>query len=344
MSIVQRCSDCIWNNGLVCVAFAAIGFSVAALLVRPIDSNTPVFEIVAVRSAFSLALSFASAKYKDIRPIFGKCENMPFLAFRGLVGAAAMDCFYYSVQRLFLAEAIALLFCNPAITAVLAWVFLGERLSIVGALGCLVSLCGMVLVVRPPFLLSPEEAGEWDFERTKGVIAGAASALLAGLAYMTIRAIGKKEHSLSVAVWFHTSALVHSVLFLLVMLKTAVAPAPYEWGCFVGIACCSFTANLLISRGLQLESAALGSAVNYSQVVYAHIIGAVFFDEPLRFLSMIGAGLIALGVVALALGSTKKNSDDEPSEVVDEEEQTSLLEDKGAESGAEMVNLAQASV
>lgn len=337
---VNTCRQAVWSSGVTCVAIAAFFYSIAAALVRPIDPSTPVFEIVFVRSVFSLIFSLLSAHYGsedfELRSLFGQLRNVPLLAFRGLAGAAAMDCFYYSIQRLLLAEAVALLFLNPVVTAILAWIFLGESLSCLGILGCLVSLSGMVLVVQPPFLFAlGSQVEEWTLERTKGVIAGGTSALLAGFAFMTIRSIGNKERSLTVAVWFHTAALVHSA-FLLVfgVMGKPVIPQGYEWLCFVGIAVCSFSANLLISRGLQLESAALGSAINYSQVVYANMIGIIFFHEPPSILGVAGAIFIALGVVALAI-STQRKKKSEPKDSTrvltdaqqDDEEQVGLLDD-----------------
>lgn len=315
MMLINPCVECwgvLWRNGLLCVAVAAGLFSISASLVRPINPITPVFEIVAVRSGLSLLFSFIIASSKGmVARMFGHVENLPLLIFRGIVGAAAMDCFYISVQRLLLAEAISLLFINPAITAVLAWVFLKERLQWLGVVGCVVSLLGMLFVVRPPFLFSPEQSGEWTRRRMIGIIAGVASAVLAGFAYLTIRAIGDKEHSLSVAVWFHTAALVHSVLLMMFgVMGMPVLPSGFEWWCFIGIACCSFLANLLISRGLQLESAALGSAVNYLQVILASLIGLVFFGEPLTMLTILGTILIALGVVALGFHTYGKRPED----------------------------------
>eukprot|EP00890_Picochlorum_soloecismus_P004335 jgi/Picsp_1/4902/NSC_02266-R1_transmembrane protein 20 isoform 1 len=321
VEIINTCRQTVWSSGVTCVAIAAFFYSIATALVRPIDPSTPVFEIVFVRSVFSLIFSLLSARYgsKDIvelRSLFGQLRNVPLLAFRGLAGAAAMDCFYYAIQRLFLAEAVALLFLNPVVTAILAWTFLGESLSRLGVLGVLVSLSGMVLVVQPPFLFLGSQVEEWSLERTKGVIAGGSSALLAGFAFMTIRWIGNKERSLTVAVWFHMSALVHSaVLLVFGVMGKPVVPQGYEWLCFIGIA---------------LESAALGSAINYSQVVYANIVGIVLFHEPPSLLGVAGAICILSGVVALAISTQrqKKSFLSETDAQQDDEEQVGLLDDE----------------
>ena len=125
----------VWNSGTMCIIIAAAVYSVTAALVRPLSADIPVFEIVAFRSAASLGFSWAAhaaaagphGTSHTPAPLFGARASMPFLAARGLVGAAAMDCFYAAIRMLALAEAISLLFTNPAITALLAWALLEFR-------------------------------------------------------------------------------------------------------------------------------------------------------------------------------------------------------------------------
>lgn len=47
---------------------------------------------------------------------------------------------------------ITILFCNPAICAILAWALLGEGIGLLTILGCLASLCGVAFVSQPPFI------------------------------------------------------------------------------------------------------------------------------------------------------------------------------------------------
>jgi drug/metabolite transporter (DMT)-like permease len=186
----------VWASGTACIATAALAYSVAAALVRPLNPDIPVFQIVAVRSALSLAFSVAAGRSPRAgpdapprHPLFGRRANMPFLALRGFVGALAMDCFYSGIIRLPLADAVSLLFVNPAITAVLAWAVLGERLGPGGVAGCALSLAGMVAVVQPPFLFGGGDA--WSRRRAVGTAFAASSAVLAAGAYLAIRLIGK---------------------------------------------------------------------------------------------------------------------------------------------------------
>jgi len=78
----------------------------------------------------------------------------------------------------------------PALTAVLAWMLLGESFGWLTAAGCLASLFGVVLVAQPPWLVGGA-AVEWSHQRPLGTALGVASAALAAGAYICIRLIGK---------------------------------------------------------------------------------------------------------------------------------------------------------
>eukprot|EP00889_Picochlorum_renovo_P007470 jgi/Picre1/34500/NNA_001968.t1 len=96
---------------------------------------------MAVRSTLSMVLSVVIARLShDDSPLFGSLGHMHLLFLRGASGAMAMTCFYVSVQKLLLSEAVALLFLNPALVAVLAFFFLGETITVYGVLGVLVVL------------------------------------------------------------------------------------------------------------------------------------------------------------------------------------------------------------
>ena len=70
--------------------------------------------------------------------------------------------------------------------------------------------------------------------------------------------------------------------------------------CLLGVAACSFSAQLLLNRGFQLELAARASAFNYTQVIWANILGVLCFHEPLTLPTVLGAALIGAGVLTVS--------------------------------------------
>jgi drug/metabolite transporter (DMT)-like permease len=262
----------------------------------------PVFQVVCIRSAISLIFTVAvlRAVFRG-QPgvtLFGRRETMPVLLARGAIGASAMTVFYEGIKRLPLSDCVAIMFSNPALTAILAWVLLKEKFGVKTFAGCTASLVGVALVARPPFLFGGGE--EWSHQRAVGMAFAVASAVLSSGALISIRVVGTKESSITVAAWFHAAAFATSAPPLAAGYPApALQPSRVEWTCLAGIACCSFSANLLLNRGFQIERAARASAINYSQVLYAHLLGLSFFGERVTVLGMLGAGLILAGVLAV---------------------------------------------
>ena len=97
--LVRRWAAAAWGSGVFCIMGAAGAFSVAAALVKAIDGQVGVFEIIFVRSILSMAASSIVAQAGGIAPLFGQRAHWPLLAGRGLAGASAMALFYESILR-----------------------------------------------------------------------------------------------------------------------------------------------------------------------------------------------------------------------------------------------------
>ena len=77
----------------------------------------------------------------------------------------------------------------------------------------------------------------------------------------------RSEASLTVALWFHSLAVVGAILPLsLGYPSPPVLPTFKEWVPLLAIAACSCVNQVCLNRGFQLEVAAKASAVNYTQV------------------------------------------------------------------------------
>lgn len=82
--------------------------------------------------------------------------------------------------------------------------------------------------------------------------------------------------------------------------QPAVVPSGSACLCLLGVAACSFSAQLLLNRGFQLELAARASAFNYTQVIWANVLGVLCFHEPLTLPTVLGAVLIGAGVLTVS--------------------------------------------
>jgi drug/metabolite transporter (DMT)-like permease len=81
------------------------------------------------------------------------------------------------------------------------------------------------------------------------------------------RFIGKSEPAIVVALWFHTSTALLSVVPLALSWPQAATPVGwFDALMLLGVSAGSFLGQLFMTRGLQLENASLISSLNFSQV------------------------------------------------------------------------------
>ncbi len=134
------------------LVLATLCFSLMSLFARLVGSRIPVVEIVFVRSLVTLGLTLLLLR--RIRFTKWRGKDPKLLVIRGLTGFGALCAFFYSVTHLPLAEATVIHFTHPIFTAILAWLYLGERATarLWGAIA--LGLTGMLLITRPAALFA----------------------------------------------------------------------------------------------------------------------------------------------------------------------------------------------
>ena len=133
--------------GLRYMLLSTLGFALMTACVKQVSIyNIPIFEIVAARALVSLILSYYDIHRKRISP-WG--EHRLLLIARGVVGSFALICTYYAVMTLPLAEATVLQYLHPVFTAILAWLFLKEKIQRSTFICILLSITGLIIMIEP---------------------------------------------------------------------------------------------------------------------------------------------------------------------------------------------------
>ena len=269
---------------------SAFFFSLMSLQVKLAGRGLPSQEIVLARGVVTLVLSYWLVRRAKLSP-WGRRRWI--LVLRGLLGFAALSCFYFALTRLLIAEATVLHFTNPLWTALLAALFLRERLSawVLGPI--LVSFAGVVLITRPAFLFGGA-AAEID---PLGVGAALLGALLAAGAYVAVREAVKTEHPLVIVFFFPLVTVPATLPFV----GGFVWPGAREWLLLIGVGVSTQIAQVYLTRGLSLIPAAKAITVGYSQILFVTLWGLLFLGEYLNAWSAAGSLLVIAGTLAVAV-------------------------------------------
>jgi drug/metabolite transporter (DMT)-like permease len=249
--------------------------------------------LVLARGVVTLVLSLAWLSYKGISP-WG--VDRPRLVLRGVFGLGGLACFFYAVTQLPLAEVTVLHYLNPILTALVAWVFLGERSG--GKLwGCIaLSLLGTALVVRPSFLF-----GDSQSLSAAGVLAALGGAAFGAFAYTTVRGLRHTDDPHVIVFYFPLVAVPATLPFAW---RDWTAPTTGGWLLLLGLGVATQFAQVLFTRGLALVPAGKGTTVGYVQIVFAALLGYAFFGDVPPWFSVLGALIIAVSTLLLLFDKT----------------------------------------
>ncbi|MEI6641482.1 MAG: DMT family transporter [Novosphingobium sp.] len=256
------------------------------VLVKSMAGQWPGPAIGALRYVIGLlglgALLYAREGWAGFR-----MERMGWHAARGFGVAFSATMFFTAVQIMPIAEATAISFTSPIVTALLAAALIGEPMRRETWVASLVAFAGVLIVLRPNF-----------------VVIGAAAMLplfaAVGMALLIIgnRAVLGRGSALAMQVNVAIFATLFLVLFTLVghfsgIPMLHVGPPP--WSVLVKsamIAVSGSSAHALIYMATSRAGAATVAPMTYFQLLMAGFYGWLLFGEYPDATALAGAGII----------------------------------------------------
>ncbi|MGF1751699.1 MULTISPECIES: DMT family transporter [Vibrio] len=278
--------------GVRFMLLSALGFAFMSACVKYVSTfGLPVFEIVAARALVSLIISYCDVKRKKIS-VWG--NNKKLLFARGAVGTMALMCVYYSITTLPLAEATILQYTYPVFTALLAFIFLKERVQLSTIACILLCLLGLYTMVYPT--LGSNGVGELPLFNVGIAILGAFGS---AISYVIVKKLSVTENSSVIIFYFPLVALPLSLLLIgdeFVMPDLTLTFLLILVGVFTQVG------QLGLTKAMQTQAAGKASAYAYVQIVFSIILGIMFFNESPSMYTYAGGVLIVAGALINVFG------------------------------------------
>lgn len=268
--------------------FAGIAFRVAAMACMALLSalvkwtgsqGIPVFEIILFRNLFAFVplglyiwrtTGFEVLKTK--RP-FGHLV-------RSAVGLTGMVCGFSAVQHLPLTEATALQFTSPLFMTALSALLLSEKVGPHRWGAVVVGFIGVLIMARPL-------PGQMN---VPGVTLGILSALGAAGAMVAIRQISDTERGPTIVFYFTLGGV---VIGLVGSAFHWVTPDPATMGLLVVAGLIGGVGQLFLTEALRQAPIGVIAPFDYTQLVWASLLGLVIWGELPHPLTLIGAAVVA---------------------------------------------------
>ncbi|MBB4041522.1 drug/metabolite transporter (DMT)-like permease [Microvirga flocculans] len=283
-------------KGIVLAFCAFAVFAWGDAIVKAIGHDLDPFEVTFFGYLIPLLLSPVFMKPGDSVIDIVRWKRPWLMGTRVFLIAATTPLSVMAFRSLPFAEAFALLFLMPSLVTVLSIFILKEHVRWRRGLAVCAAFIGVLVIVRPGFK-----------ELLPGHFAALAGALCAAGGVIAGRMIGQTENRFTL---IGTVFLATTVLAGVLMIPGFSWPTTHQWILLLAFAATAFVAQALFIIATIYAPADRLGATQYSQILWALAIGALFFDEWPDALALVGIAIVvAAGLFIFAREQTLKRSE-----------------------------------
>lgn len=281
------------KRGIAYALCALFLFSLMAAMAKHFSNDYSIFEIGFFRFFFALIPLVPLISRDGGLEVFRTQRPLGHL-WRAVVGLVSLILYFYSIKYLPLSDAVAISFTNPIFIALLSILILKEKVGIHRWGAIVAGFVGVIFIAKPDGLKISE-----------GVIFGLGSAMFYALAMVSLRTLGKTEKVLTTTTYFTVLA---SLMLAVPTGMTWVAPKSFvDFILFIACGICAGIGQLLLTKAYQLTPPSIISPFNYSAILWATLIGILFWGHIPDTSVLIGTGIvIASGLYIIHRERVKK--------------------------------------
>ncbi|WP_341221726.1 DMT family transporter [Polaribacter atrinae] len=267
------------SKAIFYMIFSVIAFSLMNAVVKYLNDFSA-YQIVFFRSIGTLCFTVPLILKAKI-PILGTHKKLLFI--RGLAGVISLTCFFQSLNYLAVGTAVSLRYTSPIFAAILAFIFLKEKIKPIQWFLFLLSFSG-VLIIK----------GFGVDVDSMGIIFVLLSAISLGVIFVVIRKIGNKENPLVIINYFMVMAFVFGGIMSINHWRN---PSLVEWLLLLSLGVFGYVGQLYMTKALQSHETNVIAPLKYLEVIFMIAIGAFWFGEIYNLWTLLGVFLIMFGLL-----------------------------------------------
>lgn len=261
---------------------ALISFSTMAVATREISAELDTFQLMFYRSAIGLVLigSIVLATARGRSRL--RTSKLPLHLTRNLVHFVGQFGWFYAIALIPFVQVIALEFTTPLWVALLAPLFLREKLTWNRLAAAILGFAGVMLVLRPGV--------ETVNTGTIAILIGAMG--FAG-SIMCTKRLSATDAPLTILFYM---VVIQMPVAAAVAIGTGefVLPTPRGWVFAVIVAVCGMTAHFSIARALSHADVIVVAPLDFLRLPLMAVVGFLLYAEGLELWVLAGGGLILL--------------------------------------------------
>jgi drug/metabolite transporter (DMT)-like permease len=280
-------------RGILLMVLAVALFSVMAAFIKATAGHVPTGQAVFFRSALALPVILIWLWRRGDLSTGLKVKSPIGHFWRGLIGTTAMGLGFASLGYLPLPEVTAIGFTAPLLTVVFAAMFLGESVRAFRLTAVFIGLLGVMIVLWPRLTIV---GGAPDDAAMLGILLVLGSAVFRALAQIHIRKLVQSEETSAIVFYFSITA---TGLALLTLPFGWVIPTGRELWLLVAAGLLGGVAQILLTSSYRFAPASVVAPFDYAAMLFAIVIGYVWFDEVPTGMMLAGSSVIILAGVLI---------------------------------------------
>ena len=265
------------KKGVIHILLAAFCFAMMSFFVR-LSSDVPSIQKAFFRNIVALFVAAAILMRTEEKFKIQK-GSIPFLLLRSFCGCVGLVCNFYAIDKMNISDANMLNKLSPFFAIVFSWMILKEKANAKEWFAVLVAFFGAICVMKPSFRVEFVYA-----------LVGALGGLGAGIAYTFVRLLGNRGERGPLIVFFFSS---FSTLMTFPYILFAYHPMEWwQWMFLILAGIAAMGGQINITAAYTYAPAKEISVFDYSQILFAAMLGFVFLGQIPDIYSILGYLLI----------------------------------------------------
>ena len=214
---------------------------------------------------------------------------------RAVVHFGAQFCWFFAIPLIPLSELFAIEFTAPIWTALLASLFLGERLNgpRIAAIG--LGFCGAIVIIQPGVV-----------ELSLGAMSALAAAVGFGFAIITVRALAQKDSPLCILFYM---TLIQLPMGFALALDEWIWPDPVVHGPWIVlVGCTAFGAHYCMANAMRLAEATVVATMDFMRLPLIAVVGYFVYGEALEIWVALGAVFVCAGIYMIVRDASRREA------------------------------------
>lgn len=266
--------------GVFWMVVTGLMFVAVTAIVKYLGQDVPASQAAFLR--YVLGLVFLVPMLRPILAARLTSRQLRLFGMRGVVHTLAVILWFFAMARIPLAEVTAMNYLSPVYVSIGAALFLGEKLPLRRLIAVIVALAGAAIILRPG--VKAIEAGH---------IAMLGTAVLFAVGYLIAKQLSGEV----------SAAVIVGMLSITVTIGLApfayavwVTPSVVQLGWLFLVAFFATAGHYTMTMAFAAAPLTVTQPVTFLQLVWAVLLGAVFFNEAVDAFVVLGGVIIMASV------------------------------------------------